>query len=113
MDRLWHLSWQGLDPDRRARRRLGRQDEPSVHIAGLELHAKAIKEGSFDWVDLTLLSVDEEKLPINLRMRRMPLCQRPPWAGEPVIVAVPEATARSRIMSPQMLPVDVRMRFPT
>ena len=87
--------------------------KPSVHIAGLELHAKAIKEGSFDWVDLTLLSIDEEKLPVNLRMRRMPLCQRPPWAGEPVIVAVPEATARSRIMSPQMLPVDVRMRFPT
>jgi hypothetical protein len=74
---------------------------PSVRIAGLDLPATAIKEGSYHWgVDLTLLSVDEEKLPVSLRMRRMPLCETPPWPGEPVIVAVPEGTARSRIMSP-------------
>jgi hypothetical protein len=46
-------------------------------------------------------------------MRRMPLCEKPPWAGEPVIVAVPEGTARSHIMSPQLLPFDVRRRFST
>jgi hypothetical protein len=89
------------------------QTKPSVRIAGMDLPAKAIKEGSFERVDLTLLSVDEEKLPISLRMRRMPLCERPPWTGEPVIVAVPEGTARSYIMSPQLLPPNVRMRFPT
>ena len=87
---------------------------PSVQIGGLDLPAKAIKEGSHLWgVDLTLLSVDEQKLPVSLRMRRMPLCEKPPWTGEPVIVAVPEGTARSRIMSPQLLPRDVRRRFPT
>ena len=87
---------------------------PSVQIAGLDLPAKAIKQGSYLWgVDLTLLSVDEEKLPVSLRMRRMPLCETPPWPGEPVIVAVPEGTARSRIMSPQLLPKNVRSRFPT
>jgi hypothetical protein len=64
-------------------------------------------------VDLTPLSVDQQKLPVSLRMRRMPLCEKPPWTGEPVIVAVPEGTARSRIMSPQLLPRDVRWRFPT
>ena len=72
-----------------------------------------IKEGSFERVDLTLLSVDEQKLPVSLRMRRMPLCEKPPWVGEPVIVAIPEGTARSRIMSPQLLPLNVRMKFST
>ncbi len=86
---------------------------PSVRIAGMDLPAKAIKEGSVEGVDLTLLSIDEHKLPIYLQMRRMPLCEKPPWAGEPVIVAVPEGTARSRIMSPQLLPPDVRTKFPT
>ena len=41
---------------------------PSVLIAGMDLSAKVIKEGSFDDVDLTLLSVDQEKLPISLRI---------------------------------------------
>jgi hypothetical protein len=46
-------------------------------------------------------------------MRRMPLCERSPWPGQPVIVAVPESTARSHIMSPQLLPADIRAKFPT
>jgi Trypsin-like peptidase domain len=87
--------------------------KPSVRIAGMELPAHAVKEGKFERVDLTLLSIDEQKLPIYLQMRRMPLCEKPPWAGEPVIVAIPEGTARSRIMSPQLLPIDVRTRFHT
>jgi hypothetical protein len=87
--------------------------KPSVRIAGMDLPANAIKEGSFERVDLTLLSVDEQKLPVGLRMRRMPLCEKPPWAGEPVIVAVPEGTARSRIMSPQLLPPVYQTRFST
>jgi hypothetical protein len=89
------------------------QTMPIVHIAGMDLPANAIKEGSFERVDLTLLSVDEQKLPIYLRMRRMPLCEKPPGAGEPVIVAVPEGTARSHVMSPQLLPLDARRRFST
>ena len=89
------------------------QTKPSVRIAGMDLPAKAIREGNFERVDLTLLSIDEQKLPIYLQMRRMPLCEKPPWPGEPVIVAIPEGTARSRIMSPLLLPFDVRRRFPT
>jgi hypothetical protein len=89
------------------------QTNPIVRIAGMDLPAKAIKEGSVERVDLTLLSIDEKKLPIYLQMRRMPLCEKLPWAGEPVIVAIPEGTARSRIMSPQWLPTDVRTKFPT
>ena len=36
--------------------------KPSVRIAGLDLPAHAIKEGYFELVDLTLLSIDEQKL---------------------------------------------------
>jgi hypothetical protein len=86
---------------------------PSVLIAGLDLPAKVIKKGAYERVDLALLSVDEQKLPVSLRMRRMPLCEMPPQAGEPVIVAVPEGTARSRIMSPQLLPQTLRAKFGT
>jgi len=87
--------------------------KPSVRIAGMVLPATAIKEGSFEMVDLTLLQVDERQLPVSLRLRRMPLCQWPPWVGQPVIVAVPEGTARSRMMSPQLLPVQYRTKYPT
>jgi hypothetical protein len=76
------------------------RSKPSVRIAGMDLPAKAIKEGNFESVVLTLLSIDEQKLPIYLQMRRMPLCEKNPWPGEPVIVAIPEETARSRIISP-------------
>ena len=56
--------------------------KPSVLIAGLDLPAKVIKEGALEEVDLTLLSVDEEKLPISLRTRHMRLCEMPPEIDE-------------------------------
>src|SRR5580700_2137468 len=77
--------------------------KPSVRIAGMDLPAHAVKEGNFERIDLTLLSIDEHKLPIYLQMRRMPLCENRPWPGEPVIVAIPEETARSHIVSPALL----------
>jgi hypothetical protein len=79
----------------------------------MDLPAHAIREGNVERVDLTLLSIDEQKLPIYLQMRRMPLCENHPWPGEPVIVAIPEETARSHIMSPALLPFDIRRRFST
>jgi hypothetical protein len=87
--------------------------KPTVRIAGRELTGTAIREGDVDRVDLTLLSIDEQKLPIYLQMRRMPLCEKAPWPGERVIVAVPEGTARSHVMSPQLLPFSMRRRLPT
>src|SRR5260221_4780667 len=70
----------------------------------MDLPAKTIRQSPFELRDLALLSVDEQRLPIYLRMRRMPLCEKAPWVGEPVVVAIPEGTARSRIMSPLLLP---------
>ena len=87
--------------------------KPMVHIAGMELPATAVKEGSWERVDLTLLSIDEQKLPIYLQMRRMPLCENKPWPGEPVIVAIPQGTARSHIMLPALLPAEFQKKFST
>jgi S1-C subfamily serine protease len=87
--------------------------KPSVLIAGLELPATVVKEGAFEEEDLTLLSVDEEKLPISVRVLHMSVCETPPRPGEPVIVAIPEGTARSHIMSPQLLPPNARTKFGT
>jgi hypothetical protein len=85
----------------------------TVRIAGLDLPAKVIKQGSFEQIDLSLLSVDERKLPDSRRTLRMPLCEKPSWVGESVIVAVPEGTARSRIMSPLWLPRNFQTKFRT
>jgi hypothetical protein len=81
---------------------------PKVAIAGTEYPTKVVKAGDFETIDLTLLSVDETRLPSRLALRRNPLCAQPPWPGEPVITVVPEGTARSRIMSPQRLPLSAR-----
>ena len=82
---------------------------PKVAIAGTEYPTTVVKAGDFETIDLTLLSVDESRLPSRLTLRRNPLCAQPPWPGEPVITVVPEGTARSRILSPQRLPVNARM----
>jgi hypothetical protein len=87
--------------------------KPRVVIAGQDLPAGLVKEGDLNDVDLTLLSVDASKLPVRLQMRRMPLCERAPYAGEAVVVAIPEGTARSRVLPPQAIPADVRNRFGT
>jgi hypothetical protein len=81
---------------------------PKVAIAGVEFPTNVVKAGDFETIDLTLFSVDEKRLPSRLALRRNPLCQQPPWPGEPVITVVPEGTVRSRIMSPQRLPMSVR-----
>jgi hypothetical protein len=81
---------------------------PKVAIAGTEYPTKVVKAGDLETIDLTLLSVDENRLPSRLALRRNPLCTQPPWPGEPVITVVPEGTARSRILSPQRLPKDAR-----
>jgi len=87
--------------------------KPHVVIAGQDLPAGLVKEGNLDSVDLTLLTVDATKLPVRLQMRRMPLCNRAPYPGEPVVVAIPEGTARSRVLPARAIPAEVRVRFDT
>jgi S1-C subfamily serine protease len=86
---------------------------PRVEISGQEYPAKVVKEGSFNDVDLTLVSVDEGELPVSLRLRHMILCQNSPFPEEAVAVVTPEAIVRSRVMSPSLLPRDISAKFDT
>jgi len=81
---------------------------PRVLIAGRELTATVIKEGSFATTDLAVLSVDEQQLPVSFRLRRNPLCQDTPKSGEDVVVVLPYAIEHSRIRFPTALPLEFR-----
>jgi S1-C subfamily serine protease len=89
------------------------QTKPHVVIAGQDLPATLVKQGSLEGVDLTLLSIDGTKLPVGLQMRRTPLCDHPPIAGQAVVVAIPEGTAPSKVLPRQAIPADLRGRFDT
>jgi S1-C subfamily serine protease len=85
---------------------------PQVTIAGLDLPARVLKQDSFERSDLALLAIDEDRLPTGLRLRRISLCETPPWPGEDVITVIPEETVHSHVLSPVWLPLSVR-RFDT
>ena len=89
------------------------ETKPHVVIAGQDLSAQLVKQGNLEGVDLTLLSIDRTKLPIALQMRRTPLCEHPPHAGQRVVVVIPEGTAPSRVLPRQAIPADLRGRFDT
>jgi hypothetical protein len=84
-----------------------------VEIAGQMLPTEVLKRGQFSGVDLALLSIDDVKLPVSLRLRRMTVCATPPWPGEEVVVATPEGLARSYVVSPALLPKDLAPKFRT
>jgi hypothetical protein len=86
---------------------------PRVLVAGQDLAAKVIKEGSFEQTDLALLSVDEEQLSVALRLRRNPLCKSDPKVGEEVVDVVPEKITRSQVVSPLLIAPELRGRFGT
>ena len=79
---------------------------PKVVIAGQEYPTHVVKEGSLESTDLTLLSVDENLLPMRLRLRRATLCKAPPWPGQQVVSVVPEETVRSHVISPERMPIE-------
>ena len=89
------------------------ETKPHVVIAGEDLPASLVRQGELEGVDLTLLSIDVAKVPVDMRMRRMPLCERAPYGGESVVVATPEGTARSSVLPRQAIPAELRGRFDT
>ena len=89
------------------------ETKPHVVVAGEDLPAALVRQGSLDDVDLTLLSIDAARLPVRLQMRRMPLCKRPSYAGEAVVVATPEGVAPSHVLPTALIPRDLRGRFDT
>jgi hypothetical protein len=87
-------------------------NRPKVIIAGQTLIATVVKESPFEQLDLALLEINEEGLPISLRLRRIPLCQGQPWPGEEVVSLSAQGPVRSRVVSPKGLPAGVK-RFST
>ena len=85
----------------------------SVRMAGLAMPAKVLKQGSSQGVDLSLLSIDDEKLPANIKPPAMQLCEAPPWPGDPVIIVDAGRITHSRIVPPQVLPYPLRTKFST
>ena len=81
---------------------------PKVVIAGMEYPTRVVKEGSFEGTDLTLLSIDENLLPMRLRLRKNTLCKAAPFPGEQVVTVVPEGVVRSHVIAPDRLPLGVR-----
>jgi hypothetical protein len=86
---------------------------PRVLVAGLDLPAKVLKNALNEQTDLALLAVDEARLPVSLRLRRNPLCHRPPMLGMEVIDVVPERTSRTRIISALSISPALRNNFDT
>lgn len=81
---------------------------PKVAIKGQEYPTSVVKEGDFDHTDLTILAVKEGLLPLQLRMRKNPICREDPQPGQSVVTVVPEGIARSRVLAPQRLPLSAR-----
>jgi hypothetical protein len=86
---------------------------PRVEIAGKELPATVIKQGSFEGVDLALLGIEQSQLPVSLRLRRMTVCKHPSVPGEEVIVAIPEGISRSRVIAPNRIPRNIAAKYRT
>lgn len=84
---------------------------PHVHIAGLDVPVRIVKQGSLEQTDLALLSVDEALLPVTLAMRRNPLCKLPLPVRANVIVAYPNRTVRSHIISPLAISPRYRAKY--
>jgi S1-C subfamily serine protease len=85
--------------------------EITVLIAGAKLPVKVVKQGVFDKVDLSLLHVDQSRLPPTLPS--VPICSAPPWPGDPVVVISSGQATRSTIVPPSVLPAFYQHRFPT
>jgi hypothetical protein len=83
-------------------------NRPKVIIAGQTLIATVVKESPFEQLDLALLEINEEGLPVSLRLRRIPLCQGQPWPGEEVVSLSAQGPVRSRVLSPRGLPAAVK-----
>ncbi len=83
---------------------------PRVLVAGQDLPAKVVKQ-RFAKVDLALLSIDESRLPISLRLRRNQLCKTSPPIGTEVVDVLPQATSRAHIISPTSISSALQGRF--
>ena len=71
------------------------------------------KKGQFSGVDLALVSIDDDKLPVSLRLRRISICQGEPRPGQSVTVAIPASVAPSHVIAPTLLPHNLAAKYRT
>ena len=81
----------------------------AVVIARTKLPAQVLKQGVYEDIDLSLLHIDESKLPPMLPT--VQLCSTAPWPGDPVIVINAGQATRSTIAAPSVLPPRYQHRF--
>jgi hypothetical protein len=86
---------------------------PHVLIGAQDLPVTIVKEGSFEGTDLALLSIDEEALPVAVRLRRNPLCKDTPRPGREVISVTPDQTTRLHVVSPAVIAPELRNKLGT
>src|SRR6266850_8551068 len=84
----------------------GIENKPKVSIAGQNRIATVVKESPFEQLDLALLEINEEGLPVSLRLRRIPLCQGQPWPGEEVVSLSAQGPVSSTVPLPDALPTS-------
>jgi hypothetical protein len=84
-----------------------------VRIDGLNVPARLVKTGSFPELDLSLISMEQRKIPDSLHERRVPLCQEQPPADAPVIIAALQGITCASIASPTLIPPEYRTKYST
>ena len=92
---------------------LGFWRKPRVEIAGKIYPTRVLKDGHFHRVDLTLLSVDVNELPVSLGLRRLPLCPDPSWPNEQVVLVTQENAVRSFVVPPARVPGGLQSGYRT
>lgn len=86
---------------------------PRVLVGDQEFPATIVKKGSLDEVDLALLTIDEASLPMKLALRHARICREAELVGQEVVVVDLRGTARSRVVSPWVVPAQFRQKFGT
>jgi hypothetical protein len=86
---------------------------PRVLIAGQDLPARIIKQGSIEDIDLALLSIDQNRLPVSFLLRRNPLCTQSLRVGEEVIDVNPDGIMRAQIISSILISAELRKKYRT
>jgi hypothetical protein len=92
---------------------LGFWRRPRVDIAGKLYPTQVLKDGHFHRVDLTLLSVDVNELPVSLGLRRLPLCPGPSWPNQQIVIVTQEKAVRSLVVPPARLPANLQSEYRT
>jgi hypothetical protein len=85
-----------------------------VAFGSRQVDALVVKAGSLEAVDVTLLAVEELRLPPNIRaLKPLVLCADRPVPGQSVTVVAPSGITTSIIVPPEILPPNLREELPT